>query len=147
MRRARLSRAINKELRHGSADYRRGRAAPAPLPPADEGATREMSHKLVAKVQQTEDAILARHQDGTFNLTHLRYPNLYGPRQLAPREWSVVRRILDGRRTVPVIDGGLTLESRAYVENAAHAVLLVVDEPVISAGQTYHVADLVTPRD
>jgi nucleoside-diphosphate-sugar epimerase len=59
----------------------------------------------------------------------------------------VVRRILDGRRTVPVIDGGLTLESRAYAENAAHAVLLAVDEPVISAGQTYHVADLVTPTD
>jgi nucleoside-diphosphate-sugar epimerase len=115
--------------------------------PADETATRELSHKLVARVQQTEDAILARHADGTFNLTHLRYPNLYGPRQLAPREWSVVRRILDGRRTVPVIDGGLTLESRAYVENAAHAVLLAVDEPERSAGRTYHVADLVTPTD
>ncbi|WP_432837984.1 NAD-dependent epimerase/dehydratase family protein [Dactylosporangium sp. CA-092794] len=115
--------------------------------PADESAGRDVSHALVAKVQQTEDAILARHHDGTFNLTHLRYPNLYGPRQLAPREWSVVRRILDGRRTVPVLDGGLTLESRAYVENAAQAVLLAVDAPEASAGRIYHVADLVTPSD
>lgn len=115
--------------------------------PADETAGRELSHKLVQRVQQTEDSILARHADGTFNLTHLRYPNLYGPRQLAPREWSVVRRILDGRRTVPVMDGGLTLESRAYVENAAHAVLLTVDQPEVSAGRVYHVADEVTPTD
>jgi nucleoside-diphosphate-sugar epimerase len=115
--------------------------------PADETARRDMSHTLVSRVQQTEDVVLAKHADGTFNVTHLRYPNLYGPRQLAPREWSIVRRIRDGRRTVPVIDGGLTLESRAYVENAAHAVLLAVDDPVTSAGQTYHVADLVTPTD
>src|SRR4029079_11319020 len=86
-------------------------------------------------------------EHGASTLPHLLDPTVYGPRQLAPREWSVVRRILDGRRTVPVIDGGLTLESRAYVENAAHAVLLAVDQPVISAGQTYHVADLVTPTD
>jgi nucleoside-diphosphate-sugar epimerase len=115
--------------------------------PADESAGRALTHTLVARVQQTEDAILARHADGTFNVTHLRYPNLYGPRQLAPREWSIVRRILDGRRTVPVIDGGLTLESRAYVQNAAHAVLLAIDDPVASAGRIYHVADQVTPTD
>lgn len=115
--------------------------------PADETAGRALTHKLVARVQQTEDAILAKHADGTFNLTHLRYPNLYGPRQLAPREWSIVRRIRDGRRTIPVIDGGLTLESRAYVENAAHAVLLAIDDPVASAGRIYHVADEVTPTD
>lgn len=82
-----------------------------------------------------------------FNLTHLRYPNLYGPRQLAPREWSVIRRIRDGRRTIPVLDGGLTLESRAYVENAAQAVLLAVDQPQQSAGRIYHVADEATPTD
>ena len=115
--------------------------------PANETARREVSHKLVARVQQTEEAIFARHQDGTFNLTHLRYPNLYGPRQLAPREWSIIRRILDRRTTIPVMDGGLTLESRAYVENAAHAVLLTVDQPDASSGRVYHVADEVTPTD
>jgi nucleoside-diphosphate-sugar epimerase len=115
--------------------------------PADETAGRDLSHKLVRRVQETEEAILRRHADGTFILTHLRYPNLYGPRQLAPREWSVIRRIRDGRTTVPVLDGGLTLESRAYVENAAQAVLLCVDKPEASAGRVYHVADAVTPTD
>ena len=115
--------------------------------PANETAQRETAHKLVSRVQETEEAIFARHHDGTFNLTHLRYPNLYGPRQLAPREWSVIRRILDGRKTIPVMDGGLTLESRAYVENAAQAVLLTIDQPDTSSGKTYHVADEVTPTD
>jgi nucleoside-diphosphate-sugar epimerase len=115
--------------------------------PADETAGRDVTHKLVARVQETEEAIFRRHEDGTFNLTHLRYPNLYGPRQLAPREWSVIRRLLDGRTTVPVLDGGLTLESRAYVENAAHAALLCVDRPEAAAGRIYHVADEVTPTD
>lgn len=114
--------------------------------PATEQATRDVSHKLVARVQQTEDELMSRH-GRDFNLTHLRYPNLYGPRQLAPREWSVIRRIRDGRRTIPVLDGGLTLESRAYVENAAHAVLLAVDQPQQAAGRIYHVADEATPTD
>lgn len=114
--------------------------------PADESTTRALSHKLVARVQQTEERLLRAHADGWFALTHFRYPNLYGPRQLAPREWSIIRRLLDGRTDLPVLDGGLTLESRAYVENAAHAVLLAVDQPA-SAGEVYHVADEVTPSD
>ncbi len=114
--------------------------------PADETASRDLSHKLVARVQETEEAVMARHSE-KLNLTHLRYPNLYGPRQLAPREWSIVRRIRDGRRDIPVMDGGLTLESRAYVENAAHAVSLAIDAPEASAGRIYHVTDQVTPTD
>ncbi|MGH9086541.1 MAG: NAD-dependent epimerase/dehydratase family protein [Acidimicrobiales bacterium] len=115
--------------------------------PADETAGRDVTHKLVRRVQETEDGILRSFAEGKFVGTHVRYPNLYGPRQLAPREWSVIRRILDGRTTIPVLDGGLTLESRAYVENAAHAVLLCVDQPVASAGRVYHVADMTTPTD
>jgi nucleoside-diphosphate-sugar epimerase len=80
-------------------------------------------------------------------LTHIRYPYLYGPRQLAPREWSIIRRIRDGRRTIPVLDGGLSLESRAYAVNAAHAVLLAVDNPEVARGKVYHVADDETPTD
>lgn len=115
--------------------------------PADESAPRTLTHKIVRRVVETEESLLAAHAAGRFSLTHFRYPNLYGPRQLAPREWSVIRRLLDGRRHIPVMDGGLTLESRAYVENAAHAVLLAVDDPVASAGGVYNVADEVTPSD
>jgi nucleoside-diphosphate-sugar epimerase len=115
--------------------------------PADESAARTLTHKLVQRVQETEEFLRDSHAQQKFNLTHFRYPNLYGPRQLAPREWSIVRRLLDGRREIPVMDGGLTLESRAYVENAAHAVLLAVDEPEASAGAFYNVADELTPTD
>lgn len=115
--------------------------------PADESAARSLTHKLVQRVQETEEFLRDSHAAGKFNLTHFRYPNLYGPRQLAPREWSIIRRLLDGRREIPVMDGGLTLESRAYVENAAQAVLLAVDDANASAGAFYNVADEVTPTD
>jgi len=115
--------------------------------PATEDSPRSPNHKLVQRIVETEEALRAAHADGTYNLSHLRYPNLYGPRQLSPREWSIIRRLEDGRREIPVMDGGLTLESRAFVENAAHAVLLTVDQPENSAGQFYHVADELTPSD
>lgn len=115
--------------------------------PADESSARTLTHKLVNRIVETERALRDSHEKGLFNLTHVRYPNLYGPRQLAPREWSIIRRLLDGRREIPVMDGGLTLESRAYVQNAAHAVLLAVDDAKASAGRFYNIADEVTPSD
>jgi nucleoside-diphosphate-sugar epimerase len=89
------------------------------------------------RVAQTEAAVFERHPDAT----HFRYPFLYGPYQIAPREWCVVRRILDGRRSIVVAEDGLTLNHSAYVENAAHALLLAVDRPEASAGQIYNVGD------
>ena len=115
--------------------------------PATEDSPRSPTHKLVQRIVETEQSLRDAHDQGHFNLSHLRYPNLYGPRQLSPREWSIIRRLEDGRREIPVMDGGLTLESRAFVENAAHAVLLTVDQPESSAGQFYHVADSFTPSD
>lgn len=115
--------------------------------PAREDSPRDLNHKIYVKIVETEEVLLEAHHRGVFNLTHLRYPNLYGPRQLAPREWSIIRRIRDGRRRLPILDGGLTLESRAYVDNAAHAVLLAVDKPEESAGQMYSVVDEYTPSD
>lgn len=52
-----------------------------------------------------------------------------------------MRRVLDGRRQLIIADDGIKLESRAYVENAAHAALLAVDQPEASAGRNYAVAD------
>ena len=88
------------------------------------------------RVVQTEQAVFDHHP----HATHFRYPLLYGPYQVAPREWCIVRRILDGR---PIImpDDGLTLNHSAYVENAAHAVLLAVDRPVKARGQIYNIGD------
>ena len=36
---------------------------------------------------------------------HFRYPYVYGPHQVVPREWSIVRRVLDGRRRIVLADG------------------------------------------
>jgi len=115
--------------------------------PAKEEDPRWTNHNLYVRITQTEDLLMKAHEDGWFNLSHFRFPNLYGPRQLAPREWSMIRRMLDGRRKFIVLDGGLTLESRAYVENAAYPVLLAVEKPKESAGQQYNVADEYTPSD
>jgi nucleoside-diphosphate-sugar epimerase len=93
------------------------------------------------KIAITEQQILELHDRGAFSATHLRYPQIYGPRQVTPREWSVVRRVLDGRRTMIVPDGGLVLRSRSSARNAAHAVLLAVDEPAAGAGRLYNVAE------
>jgi hypothetical protein len=70
---------------------------------------------------------------------------VYGPHQLLPREWMVVRRIRDGRPHIILPDGGLFLRSATYVANAAHSLLLAVDKPHESAGRTYHVSDEWTP--
>jgi len=75
------------------------------------------------------------------NATHFRYPYVYGPYQLVPREWCVVRRILDRRPFILLPEDGLTLCHYGYAENLAHAVLLAVDQPQASAGQVYNCSD------
>ena len=65
---------------------------------------------------------------------------MYGPHQLVPREWLVVRRILDGDRIV-VADDGLTLHHHGYTENLAHALLLAVEQPDAAAGKIFNVGD------
>jgi nucleoside-diphosphate-sugar epimerase len=89
------------------------------------------------RVAQSERAVFERHPGAT----HFRYPFLYGPYQIAPREWCVVRRILDGRRAIVVPEDGLSLNHSAYVENAAHAILLAIDRPEAAAGQIYNCGD------
>ena len=73
--------------------------------------------------------------------THFRYPYVYGPYQLMPREWCIVRRILDGRPHIILPEDGLTLHSYGYVENLAEAILLAVDRPEKACGQIYNCSD------
>ena len=77
------------------------------------------------RIARTEERVFALHPSAT----HFRYPYVYGPHQLVPREWCIVRRIRDARPLIVLPDGGLTLCSYGYVENLAHAVLLAVDQP------------------
>jgi nucleoside-diphosphate-sugar epimerase len=95
----------------------------------------------VGRIVATEQAIFA----AVPSATHFRYPLVYGPHQLVPREWMIVRRLLDGRRRIIVPDGGLQLRSAVYALNAAHAVLLAVDHPECAAGRIFHVSDEQTP--
>jgi len=110
---------------------------PVPTPEDAPMVTVEAEDAKGWRVAQTERAVFERHPGAT----HFRYPLLYGPYQIAPREWCVVRRILDGRHSIIVADDGLSLNHCAYVENAAHAVLLAIDRPDASAGQIYNVGD------
>jgi nucleoside-diphosphate-sugar epimerase len=117
--------------------------SPPGLPvPVREDATRvadatesRKSHAIV----RTEDAVFALHPMAT----HFRYPYVYGPYQLMPREWCIVRRILDERPFIIVPDDGLTLSTFGYAENLAHAILLAVEQPDASRGQIYNCGDEV----
>ncbi len=92
-------------------------------------------------VWQTEQAILRLHEKGAFAATLFRYPRIYGPRQLVPVEWSIVKRVRDGRRQMILADGGLTIQARCAARNAAQFILLALDRPEASNGQIYNCAD------
>lgn len=94
-------------------------------------------HKLGLRMVQAMETLFERHPRATY----VGYPVNYGPRTPGPYDWTVIRRILDGRRQIVVADNGIKLESRVFTENAAAAVLLVVDNPVVAAGKRYSVAD------
>jgi nucleoside-diphosphate-sugar epimerase len=89
------------------------------------------------RIGRTEQLLFEAHPTAT----HFRYPYVYGPRQLAPREWCIVRRILDGRPFLILPDGGLTIIPFGYVDNLAHAVLLAVDQPDASMGEVFNCGD------
>jgi nucleoside-diphosphate-sugar epimerase len=89
------------------------------------------------RIRRTEEAVLALHPSAA----HFRYPYVYGKYQLLPREWSIVRRILDRRPFIVLPDDGLTLCHYGYAQNLAHALLLAVDRPEASAGQIYNCGD------
>jgi nucleoside-diphosphate-sugar epimerase len=98
------------------------------------GPEHDRFESLVASAERT---MFELHPAGVL----FRYPYVYGPRQVMPREWSLVRRVRDGRRTIVVMHGGLGLTSHVFAENAAHAVLLAVDNPKVAAGKAYNCAD------
>jgi nucleoside-diphosphate-sugar epimerase len=61
-----------------------------------------------------------------------RWPHLVG---------SIIRRILDRRPYCILPDGGLTLITRGYAANLAHAVLLAVEQPEVASGHIYNCGD------
>lgn len=110
---------------------------PIPLPHGSDLVHDDEVFLKLRRIRETEEMVFSAHPDAI----HLRYPQLYGPRQILPREWPIVRRVLDRRPFLIVPDGGLTVKSQAWVENAAHATLLAADRPERSIGNTYNVSD------
>ncbi len=110
-----------------------------PVPTAEDAGLVELPEddEKGFRIARTEQAVLEHHPTAA----HFRYPYVYGPYQLVPREWCVVRRILDGRKQIILPEDGLTLQHYGYAENLAHALLLAVDQPEASCGQIYNCAD------
>lgn len=135
----------------GVAAYR-GSLSPDPLLPAgmtiladEDGLKNEpgtaSEYHFGERVREAELRTFELHRRGAFDATYFRYPSIYGPRQTAPSEWSVIRRIRDGRPFMILPDRGLLVFSRAAARNAAHAVLAAVDQPAKAAGRVYNCSD------
>jgi nucleoside-diphosphate-sugar epimerase len=93
-------------------------------------------------IRITEDAVIGLGERGLMNVTHFRYPQVYGPGQIRPTTlWWTMQRCLDQRPFVVMPDGGLSLSTRGFAQNMAHAILLAVDNPEASAGQIYNCGD------
>ncbi len=97
--------------------------------------------RFSAAVRKTEQMVMQMHHDGIFNVTHFRYPLVYGPNNIVPGEWGIMRRVRDRQKPLILPGGGLTLVSKGYCENIAHAVLLAVEDANASAGQIYNICD------
>ncbi len=129
----------------GGPAYRGYMNAPAMWPsgmivPTPEDAPKTRSEEEDGKgyrVLKSEEVVFEAHPDAT----HYRYPYIYGRYQIAPREWSIVRRILDGRKHLIIPDAGLSITHFGGAANMGHAVLLAVDHPDVSAGQIYNCGD------
>ncbi|HWL60465.1 MAG TPA: hypothetical protein VNQ48_06240 [Microbacteriaceae bacterium] len=93
------------------------------------------------RVVETDTDIRTRHQRGDFLATLLRYPRVYGPGQLGAAEWSIVRRILEGRRRIILPEGGFLTSSVLYNENAARIVLAACERGDDFAGAVLNCAD------
>jgi len=120
-----------------NADLWQPAGLPVPTPETAPLVVTEAEDTKGVRIARTEAIVFEQHPSAT----HFRYPYVYGPYQLVPREWCIVRRILDRRPFIVVPEDGLTLCHFGYAENLAHAVLLAVDQPDASAGQIYNCGD------
>jgi nucleoside-diphosphate-sugar epimerase len=105
----------------------------------DEG--EDGANKLGLRMVEAMNAVFERHAAGAYSATYVGYPLNYGPRSPGPYDWSVIRRILDGRGSYVIADGGIKVDSRVYTANAAAGVLAVIDNPQLAAGRRYSVTD------
>lgn len=103
--------------------------------------TADVPSKAAMLILNAERAVFEHGAAHGTAVSSLRYPQIYGPRNVVPWEWAVVKRVLDRRRFMIVPDDGLWVISRCAARNAAEVVLRIVDQPEISGGQSYNCAD------
>jgi nucleoside-diphosphate-sugar epimerase len=89
------------------------------------------------RIVETERAVFAAHPDAT----HVVYPIVYGPRTVWPWEWSVIKRVRDGRDTLLIADEGMAVHTRVAARNAAALLLRIIDQPRVAKGQLYNAGD------
>ena len=107
-------------------------------PKADEV---EHPSKFGSMILGAERSVFAAGAAAGIAVSSVRYPQIYGPRNIVPWEWAVLKRIADGRRQMILPDDGLWIISRCAAQNAAEVVLRIVDRREVSAGQAYNCAD------
>lgn len=93
--------------------------------------------KFAHLIVRTEEAVFESHPDATFFI----YPIVYGPRTVWPWEWSVIRRVRDGRKHLFIPDEGLALQGRVAARNAAELLLCAIDQPDRAKGQRFNAGD------
>jgi len=108
-----------------------GPLADASSPPSD----------FAMKLLSAERSLLDAAQSGAYQGTIVRYPQIYGPRNVIPWEWGVIKRVIDGRTRIILPDHGLWIQTRCAAANAAQAVLAVVDSPELADGRAFNCAD------
>lgn len=96
---------------------------------------------IATALELAERGVLDRSAAGVYAGTIVRYPQIYGPRNVMPWEWSVLRHVVGGRRRMLLPDDGLWIISRCAARNAAEAVLTVVDHPEKAMTKAFNCAD------
>lgn len=115
--------------------------SPVPVKEDDALASADGVDSFSKQVRESEKVVMQAHAEGRYNATHFRYPIVYGPRHIGAPEWSIIRRVRDGRKRVILPGGGMALLSRGYAGNIAHGLMLAVDKPEASGGQIYNICD------
>jgi len=99
------------------------------------------ARKFVAKMREAEAAVQDGHRRGGYRATLFRYPRIYGAASIVSQDWSLAKRVIDGRRFVLLPNAGQAVATRCAAENAAAALLCAVDAPAAAAGQVFNVGD------
>lgn len=94
------------------------------------------------KIIESEATVFRCHPTAT----HIRYGEIYGPNNILPLMWCIVKRLLDGRERIVVSPfARLPRTNSCFGRNAAEYFLLAVDHPETSQGEAFNGFEDVMP--